>query len=219
VIDAVCRRYKRGNNKDGKKKRKKGDSDEEDEVEPVDNFNDEDGPIELDVSDSEAPPAKRARVSASSAKDDAPARRPAQPKSASAKSAANSAPKPTAKRKRQSEESDDVSDEVLPKRPRREAQPASAPSTNGHEKEIDAPAPKVRASDRVREAAAATLTAASKSNGTALALSQSSGDRDLQTLISKLQVICARLGGKDYQNLTLSKLKLLNEVSALAPFS
>lgn len=194
-----------------------------------DNFNVEDDElIEHEASESsEAPePPKRANASA--------------PKPAPKKASGGTTPRQAAKRKRSEEsDSEEVVEPVKTKRPRRaEASSESVPArvtvsdTNGHSLNGSTPEPKRRAAERSRakpasdESASVTpvtpaapatpVTPVSKANGTASrALSQSSSDRDLQILFSKLQVICARLGGKPYQNLTLAKLKTLDEVRAI----
>lgn len=193
-----------------------------------DNINVEDDElIDHEASESsEAPePAKRAKASP--------------PKPAPKKASGGTTPRQTAKRKRSEEsDSEEVVEPVNNKRPRREANesvPArvTVSDTNGHSLNGSTPEPKRRAAERSRakpasdESASVTpvtpaapatpVTPVSKANGTASrALSQSSSDRDLQILISKLQVICARLGGKPYQNLTLAKLKTLDEVRAIS---
>ena len=138
---------------------------------------------------------------------------------------ASGTPRQAAKRKRSEEESqsDEAVEPVKVKRSRRaEVSPEPSHLTNGHSENGTAstPEPKRRAGDRSRakadESASTNITPvtpAPKSNGSSSrALTQSSSDKDLQILVSKLQVICARLGGKPYQNLTLGKLKTLDEV-------
>ena len=133
----------------------------------------------------------------------------------------------TAKRKRSKEESYSKDEPV--KRPRRAATGSESLQRTSEMNEQDngtSPEPTRRVSERSRAKSASdqsddvtpvtsvtTNSSAPKSNGSAnRSLSQSSSDRDLQILTSKLQVICARLGGKQYQNLTLAKLRSLDEV-------
>jgi hypothetical protein len=117
---------------------------------------------------------------------------------------ASGTPRQAAKRKRSEDESqsDEAVEPVKVKRSRRaEVSPEPSHLTNSYSENGTASTNKT------------PVTPASKSNGSSSrALTQSSSDKDLQILVSKLQVICARLGGKPYQNLTLGKLKTLDEV-------
>jgi hypothetical protein len=184
IIPPIPSKFKR-------KERKAKVQVEEEELESNMNIEDNDELIgDISESDDDSEPGKSTKAS----------RLPPKP----GPKKASGTPRQAAKRKRSEDESqsDEAVEPVKVKRSRRaEVSPEPSHLTNSYSENGTASTNKT------------PVTPASKSNGSSSrALTQSSSDKDLQILVSKLQVICARLGGKPYQNLTLGKLKTLDEL-------